>query len=228
MAPDLATTLTAAPLSPSERVLLYGERFTTAQILLGTTNDPQVPLLHADVLVSSPQLGRTILLAAILASEKAGTITLEPRVKKQMLGLSSTDSLYADAAEGKTKVTWPTASLEARIRPTVDQLQADNDNEVSRVVVSLVPVAEDPWASAVGQVIEGLRSRGLLVETAVTEPHIFKPWVLSDEAKALVLEHDHAPIQQLLTDAQAEQPEVWKRLNEQLDTAIAEQTQQKT
>src|SRR4028118_1809015 len=156
MASDLATTLTAAPLSPSERVLLYGERFTTAQILLGTTNDPQVPLLHADVTVSSPQLGRAILLAAILASGEAGTIVLAPRVKKQLFGLSSTDSLYADAGP-EQKVIWPSQSLEARIRPTVDQLQPNDDNDVATVVTTLVPPAEDPWASAVGQVIEGLR-----------------------------------------------------------------------
>ena len=227
MASDLATTLTAAPLSPSERVLLYGERFTTAQILLGTTNDPQVPLLHADVTVSSPQLGRAILLAAILASGEAGTIVLAPRVKKQLFGLSSTDSLYADAGP-EQKVIWPSQSLEARIRPTVDQLQPNDDNDVATVVTTLVPAAEDPWASAVGQVIEGLRSRGLLVEAVATDAHILQAWGLSDEAKDLVLKHDHAPVEQLLTEAQANHPEIWQRLNDQLTQAITSQTQSNT
>ncbi len=222
MASDLATILKTAPLSPSERALLYGERFTTVQMLLGRTNDPQVPLVGSDVTVSSPQLGRAIMLAAILAADKTSAIVLEPRVKKQLFGLSSTDSLFADV--GKEKVTWPAGSLEARIRPAVEQLQKDGDNDVATLVTTLVPAAEDPWAAVVGQALEGLRSRGLLVQGDASSSHILMPWVLSDEAKKQVLQNDHAPVEQLLTEAQANHAEIWDRLNEQVTQAIAAQT----
>src|SRR3712207_5012999 len=115
MASDPATTLTAGELAPSELALLSAEEFTTAQVLLGATGDPQVRLLHADFTVSARQLGQGLLAIALLANEQAGAIRLEPRPKKTLLGLSSADTLYADPAGDAA--TWPASSLEARVRP---------------------------------------------------------------------------------------------------------------
>ena len=161
MASDPATTLTAGPLAPSEMVLLYAERFTTAQILLGRTGDPQVPLLHADMTVSAPQLGRAILAVAFLANDRAGSIRLDPRQKTKLFGLSSVDTLFADPLENKA--AWPVSSLESRVLAVAQRLFDDKEqHEVVTIITELLPMSPEPWAAVTGLVIQGLGDRGLL------------------------------------------------------------------
>ena len=95
---------------------------------------------------------RAAALAAFLAAARVDSIVLQPREKKQLFGLKSSDSLFA--TRGDEKVKWPAASLEARIRASVEK--ADEDGiEIAELVKSLVPPADDAWAGAVGQVLGG-------------------------------------------------------------------------
>ena len=223
MASDPATPLTTAQLAPSEMVLLHGEKFTTAQVLLGATGDPQVALLHADAKVSAVQLGQAILAAALLANERAGTIRLDPRAKKTLLGLSSTETLFADPVGDP--VTWPAGSLEAKVRPIVDRLQADKEShEVSNVVAALLPPAGEPWSTAVTLVAEGLSARNLVGTAEVEDITILRRWTLPDSTRQLAAQQSLAPVQQLLADCQTNRPEVWKRLVEHIKQAIADRT----
>lgn len=224
MAADPATTLTAGPLAPSELALLNGERFTTAQVLLGATGDPQVMLLHADVNVSAVQLGQALLAIALLANNQARAIRLEPRPKKTLLGLSSTDSLFADP--GGQEVTWPTGSLEAKIRLIADGLAADGQNEVQQIVAALVPRSVEPWATIAGLVVDGLNSRGLVKGAAISDPDFFDQSrsILPDATKKLAADQKLGPVEQLLHDCERDQPELWQRLNEHIKQAIQQQT----
>jgi hypothetical protein len=225
MASDPAATLTAGPLAPSELALLNGERFTRAQVLLGATGDPQVMLLHADVNVSARQLGSALLAVALLANNQARAIRLEPRPKKALLGLSSTDSLFADP--GGEDVTWPSGSLEAKIRPIVDGLAAKGENEVKQIIATLVPRSREPWATIAGLVVNGLGSRGLLDSAPIVDPDLYEKgrWTLSESTRKLAADQKLGPVEQLLSDCERDQTELWQRLNEQIEQAIEGQTE---
>jgi hypothetical protein len=224
MASDAADILTAGPLAPSESALLHGERFTTAQVFLGATGDAQVMLLHADVHVSARQLGQALLAIALLANNQARAIRLEPRPKKQLLGLSSSDSLFADP--GGQDVTWPAGSLEAKIRPIVDRLAPDGDNEVQQIVAALVPRSSEPWAAVAGLVTDGLGARGLLEQAPIVEPDLFAEsrWRLPEETRKLAADQKLGPVEQLLSDCERDQPELWQRLTEHIRLGIEKQT----
>lgn len=224
MASDPAAALTAGPLAPTELALLHGERFTTAQVFLGATGDPQVMLLHADVHVSARQLGQALLQIAFLANDQARTIRLEPRPKKKLFGLSSTDSLFADP--GEQNVSWPAGSLESRIRPLVDRLAADGDNDVQSIIAALVERSAEPWALVSGLVAQGLGSRGLLQQAPIVEPDLFPEsrWTLPEDTRRMAADQKIGPVEQLLGDCERDRPELWQRLNDQIKQAIEQQT----
>ncbi|HZG65862.1 MAG TPA: hypothetical protein VEZ12_03915 [Herpetosiphonaceae bacterium] len=224
MASDPAAALTAGPLAPTELALLHGERFTTAQVLLGATGDPQVMLLHADVHVSARQLGQALLQIAFLANDQARAIRLEPRPKKKLFGLSSTDALFADP--GGQNVSWPAGSLESRIRPLVDRLAADGDNDVQSIIAALVERSAEPWALVSGLVAEGLGSRGLLQQAPMVEPDLFPQsrWTLPEDTRRMAADQKIGPVEQLLGDCERDRPELWQRLNDQIEQAIEQQT----
>ena len=224
MASDPAAALTAGPLAPTELALLHGERFTTAQVLLGATGDPQVMLLHADVHVSARQLGQALLQIAFLANDQAKAIRLEPRPKKKLFGLSSTDALFADP--GGQNVSWPAGSLESRIRPLVDRLAADGDNDVQSIIAALVERSAEPWALVSGLVAEGLGSRGLLQQAPLVEPDLFPQsrWTLPEDTRRMAADQKIGPVEQLLGDCERDRPELWQRLNDQIEQAIEQQT----
>ena len=224
MASDPAAALTAGPLAPTELALLYGERFTTAQVFLGATGDPQVMLLHADVNVSARQLGQALLQIAFLANDQAKAISLEPRPKKKLFGLSSTDALFADP--GGQNVSWPAGSLESRIRPLVDRLAADGDNDVQSIIAALVERSAEAWALVSGLVAQGLGSRGLLQQAPIVEPDLFPQsrWTLPEDTRRMAADQKIVPVEQLLGDCERDRPELWQRLNDQIRQAIEQQT----
>jgi hypothetical protein len=224
MASDPAAALTAGPLAPTELALLHGERFTTAQVFLGATGDPQVMLLHADVHVSARQLGQALLQIAFLANDQARTIRLEPRPKKKLFGLSSTDALFADP--GGQNVSWPAGSLESRIRPLVDRLVTDGDNDVQSIIAALVERSAEPWALVSGLVPAGLGSRGLLQQAPLVEPDLFPQsrWTLPEDTRRMAADQKIGPVEQLLSDCERDRPELWQRLNDQIKQAIEQQT----
>lgn len=221
---DPAAILTAAPLAPSELALLNGERFTRAQVLLGATGDPQVMLLHADVNVSARQLGSALLAIAVLANNQARAIRLEPRARKKLFGLSSTDSLFADP--GEQDVTWPTGSLEAKIGPLADRLAANGENEVQQIIAALVPRSSEPWATVAGLVAHGLNERGLLQSAPIADPDFFdrSRSILPASTKKIAAEQKLGPVEKLLSDYERDQPEQWQRLIDQIEQAIKQQT----
>jgi hypothetical protein len=220
MPSDSATAWTAGPFAPSELVLLYGERFTTAQVLLGRTGDPQVALLHADITVSARQLGQAILAVAFLANDRAGAIRLDPRPATKLFGLSSSDSLFADPLE--EEVNWPSSTLESHIRSIAGRLHDKQQNEISTIIAEIVPTSPEPWTAITGLVIQGLGERGLLdaVPVVDSEEPTIKQWVLSESTRKQAAEQDISPIEQLLAQAEQDRPEVWNRLVDQIKDSV--------
>ena len=99
----------AAPLvvTPSERVLLFGDRFAKPAGVLGHGE----VVLSSGAKVSADDLAVQAIAAAYLACEQAGAARLETRQGKAMFGLLKTQALHL--APGQKRVGWPEGSLES-------------------------------------------------------------------------------------------------------------------
>jgi hypothetical protein len=123
-------------------------------------------------------------------------------------------------------VTWPAGSLEAKIRPIVDQLDPGDNNEVQHVVAALVPRSDQAWAAIAGLVADGLESRGLLERVPLVEPDLFPEshWVLPDRTRKVAADQKLAPVEELLAGCERDQPVIWERLTDQIKQGVEQQT----
>jgi hypothetical protein len=211
----------AGPLAPSELVLLRGEQFAS-KALLGN-----VQLLHSDESVSASKLGEAILAAAFLACHQAGSIRLEVRQKKALLGLRKVDRLCA--TPGDPSVTWPAASLEGRIGELARQYAEDDDHEVRNLVYGwLAQDSVSPWQAAIDRIKAGLAERGLLDRFDETRLKIFTVtrYELPPATGSLAAEQPLEPVHGLLEGCARERPEIWKLLTKELRAAISARTEQ--
>jgi len=216
------SSLAMSPLTPSELVLLNGQLFAE-KAWVGNVN-----LLHTEAKVSAKQLGRAMFAAAFLAAERAGSIRLEVRPKKVLLGLGKADALFADP--GDPAVAWPEQSLEGRLRGWAEWWQrAKGQNEVSNVLYSLLGQdSADPCQEAVEMVKAGLAARGLLrkVEERKLKILTFAHYELPESTAAMLLRQPVEPVQQMLAECQSARPQVWKLLSAGINKAIKMRTEQ--
>lgn len=207
--------------APSELIVLQGEKFATP--LKGG-----LKLLHLDQRVNSTELGRAVLAAAVLANEQQGTIRLGiVHEWKAVFGLLK--GKKADGVEpGTANVAWPEHSLEARVRPLVEQLSAKKKNTEFDLFCELLgDQTESPWVHAVGLVENGLLRRGLMGVKQKTTLKIFKrsEFVLPESTRDLAATKSVDSIQQLIRDCQQSRPEVWTMLTAEMDRAIRNRTE---
>lgn len=210
----------AAPLAPSELIYLNGEQFGNK------ARFNNIELFNGEK-VASDQLGQAMMAAAFLANEAAGTIRLEVRQKKALLGLRKVDALYAEPV---ASANWPQGSLEAQIGAIAAQLTDANKpgNEVSTILYQWM--AEDapaPWLWAAQLVREALARRGLLETVTEKKLKIFTTThhILPESTAALATELPLAPVQALLETCQKRRPELWKLLTKEIKAAINRRTE---
>src|SRR3954468_11102476 len=105
----------AAPLvlSPSERVLLFADRFSAPAGMLGYSEVS----LSSGAKLEADRLAQRMLAAAFLANEQAGALMLDLRQGKALFGLMNKQTLHA--VPGARSVSWPAGSLEAVIAASV-------------------------------------------------------------------------------------------------------------
>jgi hypothetical protein len=211
-----------SPLTPSELVLLNGERFAK-KVMLGN-----ISLLHSDASVSVAQLGQAIFAAAFLANEQQGAFRLEPRKKKAMLGLRKVDVLYA--IPGARDVIWPGPSLEADILALLARSQGDDDwGDISNIIYAwLKEDSSSPWQSAIDLIKSGMASRGLLEKFEEKKLKIFTSirYELPESTLNLSKQTSIEPVEALLRSCENSRPELWKLLTDQIKSAIKARTEQ--
>lgn len=216
------SSLAMSPLTPSELVFLNGQLFAE-KAWVGN-----VSLLHTEAKVSATQLGQAMLAAAFLAADQAGSIRLEVRQKKVLLGLGKAEALFADP--GDPAVVWPEQSLESRLRELADQWWHNGGrNEVAYVLYGLLGQdSANPWQDAVEMVKAGLAARGLLhkVEERKLKILTFSHYELPESTSAMLLRQPIEPVQQLLAECQSARPPVWKLLVADIKKAIKMRTEQ--
>jgi len=216
------SSLAMPPFTPSELVLLNGQLFAE-KAWVGN-----VSLLHTETKVSATQLGQAMFATAFLAADQAGSIQLQVRQKKVLLGLGKADALFADP--GDPAIPWPEPSLEGRLRGLAERWQHNKgQNEVANVLYSLLGQdSVNPWQEAVDLVKAGLAARGLLrkVEERKLKILVFSHYELPESTSALLLEQPVEPVQQLIADCKSSRPQIWKLLMAGINKAIQRRTEQ--
>lgn len=204
-------------LTPSERVLLFGDRFSTPAGMLGYSE----VVLSSGNKVDADKLATSALAAAFLANEQAGAIALEPRQGKAMFGLMKTEHLHA--VPGPRQVGWPEGSLERVIAGSV-QHQPKVDDLVSGIIGQR---SKSPAQAICARVKAALAQRGVLHAEEKKTLKIFTSvtYSLPDHARHAAEQGGTAHVEQTLAAAQQQRPQVWALLTRNIKSAITFMTE---
>ncbi len=208
--------------TPSELVLLNGERFASKGKLLDKTR-----LIHNGAEVVCSDLVKRVIAAAILGSEQRGVLRLEIRQKKGMLGLGKVNALYLEPAGS---FSWPESTVEAELCRSLPALKANKGrNEVYNFVYDWMGSdSNDPWQQAIVLVQRGLAQRDLLETEQKKVLLVFNSYsyVFPQRTAGLLAREDSGPVQQAFDECARSRPEVWKMLLEQIGKAVKARTEQ--
>lgn len=208
-----------AYLTPSELVYLNGEKFAPKGGVFNTTH-----LIHMDYKVGEAPLAQAVAAAAFLTLEQQGTLRLEIRQKKVLLGLGSTKALYAEPVG--PMAAWPAYTLESAIPGLAYQLAGDKGrNEVRTIVYAwLGQDVSMPFDEVFSRIKYGLAARGLLETREETHLKIFKSttYVYPEGTRQLAAAQPLQPLQELLAWCQQARPEIFNMLYDQIKKGIEE------
>lgn len=208
----------AARLTPSETVLLHGDRFAGEAGMLRAKTE----LLAGDAKVSTDQLAEAALAALVLGSERAGTIRLEARAKKVLFGLMSRRTLYAEPAGGAAP---PEGTLEARFRAHL----GSGAREVDDVLYEMLERdTSNPAEDVLDRIQAGLFGRGLLERDEVKKLKFFTTYRyrLAEGVADLLRAQPADPVRRLLDEAERSRAEVWQLLRKHIGGALARRREQ--
>lgn len=205
-------------LTPSETVLLHGDRFAGEAGMLRAKTE----LLTAEKKVSTDQLAEAALAAMVLGSEQAGSIRLEARAKKVLFGLMSRKTLFAEAIGGATP---PEGTLEAAFRARLGA----GPREVDDVVYEMLERdTHHPAEDVLDRVQAGLFGRGVLERDEVKRLKFFTTYRYRPAARTMDLlrEQPADPVRRLLDECERSRPEVWQLLRKHVAGALSRRTEQ--
>lgn len=207
--------------APSELVLLHGDQFAKKG-RLGNSK-----LLHTTADVSTEELARAILAAALLSVEQVGSVRLEVQEKKAWLGLRTVQTIYVEPQSAD--FTWPKGSLESRIYEVADFGRLGKPkHEVAHIVSELIGEdSTNPWGMVIERVKAGLAARELLEISEKKTLRVFttREYLLPDAVRAQAAAQEVAPLHQLLRGAEQKRPDVWRLMQEHIRTAIGWRTE---
>ncbi|HSU13852.1 hypothetical protein [Longimicrobium sp.] len=211
---------TAAPplaITPSERVLLFGDRFSKPAGMLGYGE----VVLSSGNKVDAEGLATSLMAAAFLANEQAGAIRLELRPGKAMFGLMKTEHLHA--VPGQRQVGWPEGSLERVI-----SISVQNAPKVDDLVSGILQQrSQSPAQTICSRVKAGLAARGVLAAEEKKTLKIFTSvtYSLPDHARRAAEQGGTAHVEQMLNATQHQRPQIWAQLTRNIKSAITAMTE---
>jgi hypothetical protein len=208
------------PLTPSEVVFLNGELFAKKAVL------GNVELLHSAEKVSVAELGKAILMSAILGCEQADAFRLELRERKAMLGLRKAQGLFAVPAT--PRVNLPEHSLEATFSELATHLALKDKNDIYTMIYTwLRQDAVSPWNTALELVQAGMARRGLLEAVQEKKLKVFTVtrYSLPERTLRLAKGQSVGAVKALLDDCERTRPAVWKELEAGIKKAITARTE---
>ena len=204
----------AAPLvlTPSERVLIFGDRFSTPGGMMGFNE----VVLSSGNKVNADRLAENIFAAAFLANEQAGAVGLELRQGKAMFGLMKTEKLHA--VPGAKQVGWPQGSLEALIAASVQQ-HPKVDDLVGGI---LREKSNSPAQSLCATVKAALAARGVLHAEEKKTLKVFSSvtYSLPGHTRAAAEQTGAGHVEQMLRACEQQRPQLWAALIQNIKAGI--------
>jgi hypothetical protein len=209
----------AAPLAvtPSERVLLFGDRFSKPAGMLGYSE----VVLSSGNKVDADALAMNALAVAFLANEQSGAIRLELRPGKAMFGLMKTEHLHA--VPGQRQVGWPDGSLERVIAISVQ-----NAPKVSDLVSGIIGQrSQSPEQALCNRVKAGLAMRGVLAAEEKKTLKFFTTvtYSLPPHTRQAAEQGGTAHVEGMLNAAQQQRPQIWAQLTRNIKSAFTAMTE---
>lgn len=203
--------------TPSELVVLFGDRFTEKGGMLSSNEE----VLTSGVKVSAGKLAPLAMLAGTLAAEKAGNVKLEVRKGKALFGLLKTEKLVV--IPGGAPSAWPQGTLEAAVAAGAAS-EAKVDDLWQAIIAERT---QDADARLLQMVKIGLAGRDLL---EVEEKKMLKvfttiKFVLPPATRAAAERESTEPVKDLLRVAEQGRPDIYKRLDSGIRSALAWMTQ---
>jgi hypothetical protein len=203
-----------AVFAPSELIFLNGEKYAR-EISDGRS---AVSLLHVNKRVSSRELAHTAILAAILANEQPGNISLHAIGRRSLLGRRGPKTLSVEP--GCARALFPLYSLESFI-PTIMER---GPIEASELVFALLrEYAEDSHRWAIDLVQGGLAARGIIEVEEVRQKGIVTAsyFRLTDAKAKLAARQPLEPVSGLLKQAATGRPEIFRLLEARIELGLA-------
>ena len=206
-----------AALTPSECVLLYGDRFAKPAGMLG---DKEV-VLTSGTKVDADDLALNAIAAACLACEQAGAIRFEHKEGKALFGLMKTRSFLAVATG--TRAGWVPGSLEDWVEKGAQSSPKVLD--LAKGLINTEPV-RSPALTMFNRLKAGLAARGLLHADTRTTLKVFTTVNYSATDATNAAERGGVEgAKRLLGSAKDGRPDLWKELTREIQSAINWMTQ---
>lgn len=200
-------------LTPSERVLLFGDRFAKPAGMLGHGET----VLSSGVKVGADDLAVQAIAAAYLACEQAGAVRFEERQGKALFGLMKTNAMHV--VPGQKPVGWPAGSLESWIVQGVQP-----QPKVSDLSRGLLCSSQEysPAQTMFARLKAALAERGIVHADARTTLKVFTSvtFTLPDAVRAAAEKGGTAHVQALLDNTRQQRPKLWDDLTTAIRNAI--------
>jgi hypothetical protein len=203
-------------LTPSEVVLLFGDRFVKKSMF-------GEKLMLADMKVGIGDLAETMMTAGILASQARGFVTLNIEKGKALFGLMKTEKLRI--ARGKNAPDWPPQSFEARLLATL----GSNEMELDDLIIAYIGgIAASPEGDFVSDVKAELAQRGIINAEVkkVLGLRVGVNTSVTPEQRSRIEQNGSSDVTALIANAEKTQPEVLKKIKANITSAFANRTQQ--
>jgi hypothetical protein len=197
--------------SPSELVVLFGDRFTPEAGMLASKEE----VLTSGIKVNSEKLMNAAVGAALWAAHRSGAVRLETRAGKALFGLMKTEKLHV--VPGTGGASFPAGSLEARIVEA-----AGTGPEVQKVLEDWIGgEVADPPARVLARIKDGMAARDLLQVQERKTMLVFTTadFVLPDATRAAAGREPLDAVHALLRDAEQREPALHRAVQKAIDGA---------
>ncbi|HEU0055047.1 MAG TPA: hypothetical protein VFQ39_17795, partial [Longimicrobium sp.] len=202
--------------TPSELVVLFGDRFSEEGGMLGS----KMEVLTSGKKVLVDRVAKTAIAAAVLAAEKAGAIRFDPRTGKAFFGMMKTKALHI--VPGGSAAAFPAGSLEAFLAAAAAG-QPKLEDALAHAIAEESYNAEE---QIVFQIRKGLASRGLLdtIEKKTLKVFTSVSYALPDSTRAAAARENTDAIAALLANEERARPDLFADVRKAIQSALVHMT----
>lgn len=201
--------------TPSEYMLLNGDQFSEEDSGVNC-----IQLLCSDHSVNGPILAAHMLVAAILANEADGGLTLGLELERKPFS-PKPKSMHLQLRSPRPR--WSGMTLEDSILNIVSAARStQGDNTLGAILKQLFSQKQvKPWLRVIELVEWGLASNNWLIPVEGGASSAFTtPFVCPAHVARLAIAQPAEPVMQLLTECRTNRPEVWTIMRDEIARAL--------